>query len=182
MIAAAEVTPFAEKVGVPLVVAIIGFVGAVVTAAVAFALARISDASSRRRDGYAEATKELLAWAEYPYRIRRRTSDDPATLTKLADLGHELQQALRYREAWIKAENPWVGEIFVDVRAELSKLTAPSLTDAWASECVGSPAEMNLNGWGPTGIDEQLQRFERALRFRFGWRRWIALIRWHPGA
>jgi hypothetical protein len=75
-----------------------------------------------------------------------------------------------------------VGEVFVEVRCELSRLTAPSLTDAWASGCVGSPAEMNLNGWGPTGIDEQLQRFERALRFRFGWRRWVAVLQWHPGA
>lgn len=179
---AAEVTPYAERIGVPLLVAVIGLVGAVATAAVAFALARVSEASGRRRDGYAAATQELLAWAEYPYRIKRRTGDDAATLTQLANLGHELQEALRYREAWIQAENPWVAGVFIEVRSELGSLVGPCCADAWNGGPVSGPAGMNLNGWGPSNVDETLQRFERALRFRFGWRRWVALTRWHPGA
>jgi hypothetical protein len=182
MMVLAEVTPFAEKIGVPLLVAVIGLIGAVGTAALAFALGRVSEASARRRDGYAAATKELLAWAEYPYRLKRRTSDDAASMTKLADLGHELQEALRYREAWIQAENRWVATVFAEVRKELGKTVGPACSDAWASAPVTTAAGMNLNGWGPTDTDALLQRFERALRFRFGWRRWVALFRWHPGA
>lgn len=45
--------------------------------------------ATARRDRYAQAVRTLIAWAEYPYRIRRRTSDEPATLTALADRGHE---------------------------------------------------------------------------------------------
>lgn len=97
---ATTVTPFTEKVGVPLLVALIGVLGALAAAAAAYALSRVSDASARRRDGYAEATKELLSWAEYPYRIKRRTDDTPSTLTLLADIGHQHQEALRYRQAW----------------------------------------------------------------------------------
>ena len=178
----AEVTPFAEQIGVPLLVAVIGLIGAVGTAAVAFALGRVSEASARRRDGYAAATRELLAWAEYPYRIKRRTTDDPLALTKLADLGHELQEALRYREAWIQGENRWVATVFTEVRQELGKTVGPACSDAWTSAPVTTAAEMNLNGWGPTDADALLKRFERALRFRFGWRRLVAILRWHPGA
>ena len=44
------------------------------------------------------ATRQLVAYAEYPYRIRRRTSDDPEELGRLAKLGHDIQEALRYYE------------------------------------------------------------------------------------
>lgn len=51
--------------------------------------------------------------------------------------------------------------------------------DQWPGDYL---REMDVNAWGPTGTDDLLQRFERALRFRVGWRRWVAIVRWHPGA
>ena len=177
---ATTVTPYAEKIGVPLLVALIGLAGTLGTAALASVFGRISEAAARRREGYAEATKELLAWAEYPYRIRRRTSDTPATLTALADLGHDLQQALRYREAWINAENQWVANVFTEVRTALTEAIGPCCNDAWSHAPIGTASEMNLNGWGPNRVDEELRRFEHALRFRFGWRRLAGFFRWHP--
>src|SRR4051812_39951649 len=107
-----KVSDFTQNVGVPLLVAIIALAATLGAAALSFALARWGDASARRREGYASATRELVAWSEYPFRIRRRTSDDPAVLTALADRGHLHQEALRYRETWILSENRWVAGVF----------------------------------------------------------------------
>jgi hypothetical protein len=177
-----EVRSFTEQVGVPIVVAVIGLIGALGAAAVSFAFTRLSDAAARRRDGYAEATRDLLAWAEYPFRIRRRTSDDPAELTRLANKGHELQEALRYRQAWTAAENPWLGQVFAEIRSDLGAIVGPACVEAWNTAPVTAAAGMNLNGWGPPDVEPHLARFETALRFRFGWRRLPAAFRWHPGA
>lgn len=177
-----EVTPFTEHVGVPFAVAIVGLIATLGAAAISFALGRWNDTSARRREGYSSATKELVAWAEYPYRIRRRTSDDAAELTRLANIGHELQEALRYRQTWITAENPWVATVFAEVRVDLAGLVGAACEDAWDSDPITNANDMNLNGWGPKGVEAHLQRFESAVTFRFGWRRLAGLVGWHPGA
>lgn len=177
-----EVNTFTEKVGVPIAVAVIGLIGALAAAALTFAITRASEAAARRRDGYAEATKELLAWAEYPFRIRRRTSDYPEELTRLANVGHDLQQNLRYRQVWITSENSWLGKIFAEVRADLGVIIGPACTDAWNTPPITTASGMNLNGWGQLATEPQLARFESALRYRFGWRRLPATLGWHPDA
>lgn len=179
---AAEVSTFTEKVGVPLVVAVIGLVGGLGAAAVTFAFTRLGEAAARRREGYAEATRELLAWAEYPYRIRRRTSDSAEELTRLANLGHDLQEKLRYRQTWITAENAWLGQVFAEARTDLKVVLGPACVDAWNTPPITAAASMNLASWGPSTTEPHLRRFETALRSRFGWRRLAGALHWHPGA
>src|SRR5690349_14433320 len=57
--------------------------------------------AAARRERYAQAVRTLVAWAEYPYRIRRRTSDDATALSALAERGHTLQEQLAESRAWI---------------------------------------------------------------------------------
>lgn len=177
-----EVSEFTERVGVPLLVALLALAAALGAAALSFALGCWADTSARRRDGYSSATQELVAWAEYPFRIRRRTSDDPAVLSALAERGHSHQEALRYRGTWIASESRWMAEVFSEIRRELAALIGPACNDAWGAEPVREPSQMTLGTWGPDGVDDHIARFERALAFRFGWRRIVALSGWHPGA
>lgn len=177
-----NVSDFTEHVGVPLLVAMIALAASLMVAALSFALARWNDTTSRRREGYAAATRELVSWDEYPYRIKRRTSDDLAALSLLADQGHAHQEALRYRETWIVSENEWVAGVFSAVRADLAALLGPACNDAWAGSPVSDAAGMTLGDWGPHGVDEQITRFQRAVAWRFGWRRLPALFGWRPGA
>jgi hypothetical protein len=83
--AAVQSTPFQEKVAVPLMVALIGFTGVLATVTITTVAGRWAQATNRRRDAYAAAIATLVAWAEYPYRIRRRTSDDPVELAASPD-------------------------------------------------------------------------------------------------
>jgi hypothetical protein len=180
--ASGAVTPFTEKVGVPIAVALIALAATVGAAAFAFALGRWADTRAKRRDGYSSATRELVTWAEYPYRIRRRTSDDPTTLDALTEAGHQHQEALRFRATWIRTENRWVARVFDEVRKELGGVLAAACADAWRSQPIAAAEDMILGTWGPAGVDSHIARFERAVSFRFGWRRFAALFGWHPGA
>jgi hypothetical protein len=133
--------------------------------------------ATARRDRYAQAVRSLVAWAEYPYRIRRRTSDDPATLTALADRGHTLQEQLAESRAWIAAENRAMSEVFDGCLRDITALVGPACGAAWQEAPIETSAGMNLGDFGPRGIDRIVSRMECAVIYRFGfrrlmWRRW----------
>lgn len=177
-----DLMPNEEPVDIRLLVALIAAAASLSVAALGAIGTRLGDAATRRRDGYTQAIAELFAWAELPFRVRRRASNSAAERVRLGDHGHELQQAIRCRQTWVRSENAWVGRVLADVVDDLRAIVAPSLQDAWASPPIRTAAGMNLNGWGPQGVEEVLARLESAIRFRFGWRRAVALIGWHPGA
>lgn len=171
-----------KDVGVPVTVAIFAVLGSIFVAALSFALTRWSDAAARRRDGYAAAQKVLVAYREYAWRVRRRTSDAPEELRRLVDIGHQLQEDLAYHQAWTRSESGWVGKVFGEVRVAMATEVGPAVNLAWATPPITSAADMVLGSWGPAGLDAKLARFERATEFRFGWRRAVAVLGWHPGA
>ena len=57
-------------------------------------LGNLSAAATARRDGYANAIRSLIARGEYPYRVRRRVSDDPDIAGRAHRRGHDLQEQL----------------------------------------------------------------------------------------
>lgn len=142
-----------------------------VTLVVGKIMDRSASSATARREGYSRAARALVAWHEYPYRIRRRTSDDAATLTALADRGHDLQEELAAVRAWIVADAPWVGDIFAEVRKHMDTTTGASCAEAWEAEPVTSPAKMNLGGWGPGSPDALMKPLHKAVAWRFGVRR-----------
>jgi hypothetical protein len=176
-----RVTDFMKEVGVPVTVALLGALSAVAVAALSFALGRWGDDAARRRKGYAAAAKTLVAYAEYPWKIRRRTSDEPDELGRLAAAGHELQEALRYHQAWINSENHWVGRVYREVREDIALCAGPACSEAWRMPPVTTAAGMCLGEWGPRGLDAHIDRFEPAKAFRFGWRRILAIVHLHLG-
>lgn len=181
ILAVEEVSTFTEKVGVPLTIAALGLVATLAAAAISLIGSRLSEATARRREGYANAVRTLVRYAEFPYRIRRRTSDDPEELRRLVDLGHEIQEALCYEQMWVAADKRWVGEILREVRASVANAVSPAAAEAWGSSPVVQAAGMNLGGWGPEGARGSIERFQRAAGCRFGWRRIAAVVPWSRG-
>jgi hypothetical protein len=145
---------------------------AVLTTAATLGLARISEAANRRRERYAEAIRTLVAWVEFPYRVRRRTSDDPATLTELATLGHDLQERLACHQAWIATDRPELAECYQRTRAAVSAAVGPAVTEAWSTPPVTRASDMNLGGWGPaSACDRPIAELQHRIEARFGLRR-----------
>lgn len=147
-------------------------VAAILGAIVSRAFARIGQATDRRRDRYAEAVQTLVAWTEFPYRVRRRADDNPATLTALANRGHDLQERLALHQTWIATEHPALAGTYADARTVIDQLVGPLISEAWEHAPVTQAAGMNLGGWGPgEECHEAIANVQTSIQNRFGTRR-----------
>lgn len=141
-------------------------------------LANLRAAAVARRDGYAEAVKTLIARVEYAYRIRRRVSDEPEALAALATRGNDLQEQLAACRTWVTAEHREVGRIYDDVLTVIDATVRPAAADAWNQAPITTAAGMALGGWGPENPWPHLRRLQRAIAYRFGWRRGLPAPLW----
>jgi hypothetical protein len=164
----------AESFALPILVALVGLAGAVLGALVS----QWGAERQRRREAYAAAVRTLISWAEYPYRIRRRPDDEPETLTRVTELGHTLQEDVRYHQTWIAAENTQVGQLYREVSRRVIAVGREACRDAWRLPPVPTASAMNLNGWGPPSVDAHIVVLQAAISNRFGWRRAIDVNRW----
>lgn len=143
---------------------------AALTGAVALALSRASEAANRRRDRYADAVAALVAWIEFPYRVRRRTDDTPATLATLATRGHELQEKLAGHQAWIFGEDSAVATAYRTARSTITPLVGAALREAWATPPASTAEAMSLGDWGPgKECAPAICDVEKAIADRFTW-------------
>lgn len=154
-----------------------GVVSAVVT--------KLFDKGAKRdehaREGYASATAALVAWGEFPYRVARRTSDAPEVLAALASRGHDTQEALACRRAWVVGESRLLGEVFAATANSLKPQVAAATQEAWRRVPVQSAVGMVFSD-GPAlpgvRLDAAVDAWCLAITYRFGWRRWVF---WLPG-
>lgn len=144
---------------------VVALVLAIVGHAITSHLDRAAAIRDERRVRYAEAVSTLVAWAEFPYRVRRRTSNTPETLADLASIGHDLQEKLARHESWIAADDPTVAIAYLVARGKLGSAVAEALETAWRSSPIGDAAEMVLGRWGPgPTVQETLDPLQQAIR------------------
>jgi hypothetical protein len=134
-------------------------------------LGNLRAAATARREGYASAIRSLIARGEYPYRVRRRVSDDPDVLAALVSRGHDLQEQLAACRIWVISEHRALGDLFDKALADIDATAKPATADAWNQAPITTAGGMNLNGWGPGDQWPHLTSLECAISYRFGWRR-----------
>ena len=128
---------------------VVPVVVAALTSAAALTISRSGEAANRRRDQYAQAIQTLVAWIEFPYRVRRRTDDNPVTLSSFAELGHDIQERLACHQAWIATEHPPVATSYSKTRQTIDPVIGAAISEAWNTPPTGTAAQMNLGDWGP---------------------------------
>lgn len=164
---AADSVDLSRELLIPVIIALVaGSIGGLV--------GRLNVTAERRREHYAEAVAALVAWCEYPYVIRRRTSDDPATLERIANTGHELQERIARAQTWVGTEHPKMGEAYRRLVRSVKGQVGPIIEEAWRCEPVASAEDMVLNGWGREQCSdamEQIEQFGTSASRRFGSRR-----------
>jgi hypothetical protein len=156
---------------IPLVVAVVGILGGIVLGS----LNRREEARAHRQEFYAEAVKAVVEWMEYPYRIRRRTTDDPSELRRLAEIGHGIQERLAYYRTWTLIDDPRTGAVYASVIEGIRERVGSACRDAWTVNPVSSPEGMNLHSWGPGSMRPELESLEQAVGQRFSRRRFHSL-------
>lgn len=166
-----ELTTWLSNNGMALVALVLG--SSVLTAILSRILDRSAAAAQARREGYVRAVRVLVARHEFPYRIRRRVSDEPAVLTELAKLGHDLQIDLAAARVWVASESPRLGKLYGSVIARIDASVGPACKAAWESDPVTESRKMNLEGWGPSSSNDLITHFQNAVAWRFGLRRLV---------
>lgn len=141
-------------------------------------LGNLRAASTARREGYANAVRSLIARGEYPYRVRRRVSDDAYVLSALVERGHDLQEQLAACRTWVASEHRVLGQLFEEALTTIDTTVGPAIKDAWDNPPISSATGMNLNGWGPGDQWPHVAKLERAIAYRFGWRRLVPSRMW----
>ena len=174
---AIDVSGVIDRVGVPVGIVLLSLLSLTAGAAATSFLGRWAEATNRRRDAYAGAIQALVAWVEYPYRIRRRTADDPGELARLANAGHDLQERLRCHQMWVTAESAYAGRGYRATLKRISSLVGPCCNEAWNTSPIVVAADMSLGQWGPGREAEPLlDALQVAITWRFGWRRLVGSV------
>ena len=159
--------------------AVVAFMATVVGAGWFWQL--LARAAEVRRDGYAQAMKTLVAFQEFPYRIRRRTSDTPETMAALAERGHDMQEQLAYWQLWIDTEHKTLGTAFRNASKAVRGCITPHVQHAWRCPPVTAAGSMVIATdetpipYNLSPAAGALDEFRRLARWRFGWRRGVGI-------
>lgn len=165
----------------PLWIAPVGVVlsSSVVALVVGHVLNSLRASAEVRREGYAEMSRVLISRVEYPYRIRRRTSDSPDALAELSRIGSDIQERLAAQRTWVAGESRAVSKLLDGVCQSMDAQIGSAASDAWRRPAIAAPEDMVLGDWGPgAATREPLNQFRRATTFRFGYRRLIPGVLW----
>lgn len=146
--------------------AAIGLVGVIVTMWVNSLIAR----RRQRRERYAAMAATLAAWIEVPFMIRRRTSNDKATIDRIVTHIQGLQHQLNVDHAELRSDCRWLAKCRDEAQRAIQAAAKPHIDQAWNLPPISSTSELVIGGWGPTDARWSVEAFVDHLRWRFGWR------------
>jgi len=112
---------------------------------------------------YAEALATAVAWAETPYRVARRTSDDPATLQLHALHIHDLQERIVLHQQWLRVESSDIADTYDALVGAIKRLTMPNIQDAWARAPLTAGSQMNLGALYDCPVTDECNAFLAAV-------------------
>lgn len=95
---------------------------------------------------YGHALADVLAWAELPYRIARRTSDTPEALAQLASRFHGLQERIEHHLRWLQLDSAAVGTAYKQLVDTVKRKAEADIAKAWIRPPVTTAAGMVLGG------------------------------------
>jgi hypothetical protein len=129
-----------------LIIAIITGAGAVVAAAVTYALTQRAGRRDQQAKAFAKALATIEEYANMPYRIRRRSSEARHEISKELD---KIQSRIAFQHAWLQIEAPKVAAAYDRlVRAARSE-AGEQMKKAWTQPPPTSDEEMTLGGAYP---------------------------------
>ena len=117
---------------------------AVISAVLAYLLARRRTSVERKRTLCAEAIADALKWLELPYRIRRRPDNNPQTLAVLGDRINDLRERLQFHEKWLRIEIPESVASYQLLVEAVMAAARQEIEGAWTAPPAISASDMNI--------------------------------------
>lgn len=151
-------------------------IAAIISASVAllvFVLNLRLGSLERRRRSCADALSDALQWLELPYRIRRRTDDNPETVRGLVGRIHHLQERLVFHESWLQVEVPGAYPAYIALVRGIKEGSSDTLKQSWAEPPKTKAIDMNLGDVPAPDVRELREAFCKAARRELAvWRIW----------
>lgn len=141
----------------------VALIGAAATLG-AQALVRLRETRDRRRTEYGKAFAAALGWAELPYRVARRLSNEPDACRPLIDALHDAQREILFHRGWLNTVSPDIADAYDTFVATIKQQTAPHLQSAWQREPTGPAAAAVLGAAYPIDVGVEQKAFIDAVR------------------
>jgi hypothetical protein len=151
-----------------IIAALLAIFGAIVSAAITYALNQRAARRERLAQVFAEALHAVEDYAELPYRIRRRR-DTPEARYDLTEEVSRIQSRLAYHQALLRIESPTVAHVYARLVRTARRRAGGQMQHAWRQTVLTTDAAMNLNAPYPrSDIDAARARCITAMRNALG--------------
>lgn len=103
----------------------------------------------KRRDEHAkllgDAFAAVVAYKEFPFAVRRRDPDSPATeRVRLSEAMRSVQEQLAFHMAWVRGTSRPVSDAYDALVGELRKTAGASVRAAWNGPPIATDEQMNM--------------------------------------
>lgn len=106
---------------------------------------------SRIRTVFAEAFAAYASYREYPYVVRRRNPEQPASeRVRISEQVRQTQELLNYYVAWTRAESADVGQAYAELIRHARTTAGAAMREAWKTAPITEDSAMNI---APGDID-----------------------------
>jgi hypothetical protein len=126
-----------------VVVALIAFVSAIVSASTTYWFNQRAARRERRSAMFAEALATVEEYVEMPYRIRRRPRTAQARY-ELTDQLSRLQSRLAFHQALLQMESPEIAVAYADLVRTARMQAGAQMNEAWRQPVLTTDTAMNL--------------------------------------
>lgn len=132
-------------------------------------VAAVREDRGRRREQFSRAFAATVAYAEFPYVVRRRDPTNPgAERIRISEALRGIQQDIAYHEAWLVSESPKVGRAYEQLVVATRRVAGQAIHDAWLESGAAGDDEMNMPDLGLGELkgprNEFLEEVRRNLR------------------
>jgi hypothetical protein len=141
----------------------VALIGAAATLG-AHAFVRLRESRDRRRTEYGNAFAAALGWAELPYRVARRLSNDPDACRPLIDALHDAQREILFHRGWLNTVSSEIAEAYDALVTAIKEQTAPHLQASWQREPTTPSAAAELGAVYAIDVSVEQQAFIDAVR------------------
>ena len=145
---------------------------AAVAALLGHGLVRLKEARDRRRDEYSRAFAAAMRWTEFPYRIARRLSNEPAEVAPIVEAMHAVQEEIQFHLNWLRSVSDDMAEAYSQLVRSVKAESRPHIEASWRREPAIVPDGMILGDVFPVDVDADVKRFTKEIRRNLSvWRR-----------
>lgn len=137
----------------------------------------------RQRERFAEAFAAIVAYAEFPYVVRRRRASAPEDeRLRISGELRAVQERIAFSTAWLHSESPRVARAYGALVEQLRRVAGAQIAEGWTTPPIKTDEGMNIrSSLGLEALDPLKLAYLDAVidhLHTFGWaRRWFRIVR-----